>query len=232
MGQDEEARIVEVYRGYGRDPATRARWGDSPGNRLLLEERQSLGQRLLLAGGMPPYGPGEVLEVGCGTGVNLQWLAGLGVPASALHGVDLLAERIAKAREILPAARLATGNATCLDYPNGRFRLILLFTVFSSILEPNVARALGHEVCRVLAPGGGILWYDLRVANPRNRHVRRVSRQDLATYFPGYDLGSLRSVTLAPPLARWVGCRAGWLYPVLARLPLLRTHTMGLLKAP
>jgi hypothetical protein len=75
------------------------------------------------------------------------------------------------------------------------------------------------------------LWYDLRVNNPRNPDVRRVGREEIAALFPGCRL-TLRRVTLAPPLARLLAARAGTLARVLAAVPALRTHHLGVLRKP
>ena len=76
-----------------------------------------------------------------------------------------------------------------------------------------------------------MLWYDLRVDNPRNADVRGVPLARLRELFRRRDIGA-RRVTLAPPLARRV-CR--WhpaLYGVFNALPLLRTHLLAWIEKP
>ncbi|MBK8004906.1 MAG: sugar transferase [Gemmatimonadetes bacterium] len=136
-GLDEAARLRAVYAQYAQDDAVRSRWGDSPGNRLMLEERDAAVAGLLRKAGWLPYRGGRVLEVGCGAGRNLALLASLGVPVTALHGVDLMPDRVAQARTRLPGAWLECADATALPFEAGEFEVVLLFTVMSSILGPR-----------------------------------------------------------------------------------------------
>jgi hypothetical protein len=105
---------------------------------------------------------------------------------------------------------------------------VIASTTFSSILDPGVRRLVAGEAARVLAPGGAVLWYDLRVNNPSNPNVRRVERHELAGLFPGLT-GPIRTATLAPPLARRLLPGAEILARVLEAVPFLRTHLIAVL---
>ena len=98
-----------------------------------------------------------------------------------------------------------------------------------TIATLQMARNVAAELVRVLKPGGGILWYDFRVNNPRNPHVCGQTIAHIRHLFPQLQT-DLRTVTLLPPLARRLGRTTGALYPVLARLPWLRTHYIGLIQ--
>jgi hypothetical protein len=84
------------------------------------------------------------------------------------------------------------------------------------------------DITRVLAPGGALLWYDFAVNNPRNPNVRRVGRKELQGLFPELR-GSIRSVTLAPPLVRLVAPKSWLLATALEAFPFLRTHLLAVL---
>jgi ubiquinone/menaquinone biosynthesis C-methylase UbiE len=142
-------------------------------------------------------------------------------------GVDLLPERVEAARRSHPSIQFIQADAATLDAPASYFRLILAFTVFSSILDRAMAQQVAAQIDRVLAPGGALLWYDYRVSRPSNPHTIGMPKRRIRELFPAYDL-DLRSVTLLPQLARRLGRRARF-YPVLAHIPLLRTHYVGLL---
>src|SRR5262249_49418911 len=128
------------------------------------------------------------------------------------------------------------GNAEQLDFPDGSVDLVVLYTVFSSILDETMARNVADEARRVLRapdpasgrPRGAALWYDVRYANPSNPHTRAMTRQRSPALFPGFRL-HLRSITLLPPVARRLGPLTPALYPLLASAPPLRSHYLGLL---
>jgi hypothetical protein len=75
-------------------------------------------------------------------------------------------------------------------------------------------------------PGGGVLWYDFTVDNPRNPDVRGVPLTRVRELFPEGDLRAQR-VTLAPPLARAVVRVHPALYTLFNCVPLLRTHVLA-----
>jgi hypothetical protein len=103
--------------------------------------------------------------------------------------------------------------------------------MFSSILDQGVRRVVADELGRVVRRGGVVLWYDLRVNNPRNPEVRRLGRHEIAGLFPGWHL-TLERVTLAPPIARTLAGRADVTARLLAAVPWLRTHYLGVLRKP
>jgi SAM-dependent methyltransferase len=222
-------RLADVYRGYAREGARERRWSaDNPGNRAIVAERQRA-----LAAVLPParLAAARLLDVGCGDGDVLAGLVALGARPERVLGIDLLPDEIARARLRHPRLRLEIGNAEALALPDGAFDLACCFTVFTSILDAGMAARVAAEIDRVLAPGGAVVWYDFRVDNPANPHVRGVGRRAIRALFPAYLL-HLRSVTVLPPLARRLGRATPWAYPVLARIPLLRTHLVGLLRKP
>lgn len=169
-----------------------------------------------------------MLDIGCGHGGVLASLVDLGAPACNLYGIDLLPDRIEAARRAYPDICFACGNAEHLDFPDAYFDLVLLFTVFSSILDDGMAHNVAREACRVLKPGGAVLWYDFRYNNPWNPRVRGITRQQIHQLFPGLEM-HLCTITLMPPLARRLGRLTPVLYPLLAAIPPLRTHYLGLL---
>ena len=84
---------------------------------------------------------------------------------------------------------------------------------------------------RWVAPGGGVLWYDFVVDNPRNPDVRGVPLARVRQLFPQARVVS-RKVTLAPPIARLLCRLHPGLYPLANALPLLRTHVLVWLEKP
>jgi len=225
----EVERLTRVYHEYHSSASTQALWShNNPGNRAIYDERKRAIQHLLSARGLLPLAGREVLEIGCAAGEVLMGLVEFGARADNLHGVDLIAKRITTARQRYPGVDFQVGNAEALAFPDAQFDLVLLYTVISSILDHGMARNVAGEVARVLKPGGSVAWYDFRYNSPRNPNVRGVSERTISTLFPGFDL-RLRPVTLLPPLARRLGRATPTLYPLLARLPILCSHYIGLL---
>ena len=104
-------------------------------------------------------------------------------------------------------------------------------TVFSSLLDDAFRQRLAGAMWRWVKPGGGVLWYDFTVDNPKNSDVRGVPLASVRALFPEAEMQH-RRLTLAPPLARAV-CRVHpALYTVFNALPSLRTHVLCWLGKP
>jgi SAM-dependent methyltransferase len=229
---EEVARLRRTYQTYREGDLAGCRWSHTnPGNRAMVQERRKVMKSLLAIRGFLPLMGKRVLDVGCGTGGELAFFLTWDAEAENLCGIDLLPERIEAARSAHPELAFSCGNAEFLNFADGAFDMVLLFTVLSSILDPAMARNLCAEVARVLNPGGAVLFYDFRFHNPYNPNVRGVTRRKLSLLFPGFGMYAL-SLTLLPPLARRLGRWTETLYPILASAPFLRTHNLGLLIKP
>lgn len=223
----EEIRIQEVYaKRKGND--TRYSWFN-PGHLFIVQEleRQLLG--LLLRYGCATLDTKKILEIGCGTGYWLREFIKWGARPENIAGVDLLPDYIDEARHASPGSmRLQCASATRLEFPDATFDLVLQFTVFTSVLDPDMRRQIASEMLRVLKPDGFILWYDFRVNNPSNHDVRGVNKKEISRLFPHSRI-ELKRVTLTPPLTRllvplsWTACY------FLERLRILNTHYLGVI---
>ena len=230
--RSEVDRLTEVYREYGERGWRKTKWAvTNRGNQAIRQERERKLEQLLRCTGFFPLANQRILDVGCGTGETLAGFEAWGAKPENLFGVDLLPDRIRRAKENFPDITFREANAETLPFGNGFFDLVALFTVFTSIRDPQMARNVSREINRILRPGGAVVWYDFRINNPFNQHVRGISRQGVLTLFPGYDT-RLKSVTVLPPLARRAGRLTGLLYPSLAALPFLRSHYAGVLVKP
>ena len=107
---------------------------------------------------------------------------------------------------------------------------MLLFTVFSSILDEAMARNVAREIGRVLKQGGAVVWHDLRYPNPWNPTVRAMTKRRIRELFPSFELKP-ELIYLLPPIARRLGRFTDWTYPMLASISVLRSHYSGLLCA-
>ena len=193
----------------------------------MLHERQRALRRLLGRHGMKDPAALDLAEVGCGSGGNLLELLRLGFAPERLTGLELLPERHAQARRLLPAATtLWLGDATDAPLAPASQHIVLQATVFSSLLDAAAQAQLAAAMWRWLRPGGGVLWYDFVYDNPRNPDVRGVPLARVRELFPEGRV-SFERVTLAPPLARAACGLHPALYGVFNALPLLRTHVLA-----
>ena len=198
----------------------------------MVQERQRAMLRLFVRLGFTDLSALRLLEVGCGSGGNLLELLRLGFAPDRLSGVELLPDRFAAARAALPAAlSLVEGDALQMSLPAASQDIVFVSTVFSSLLADAFQQRLADAMWRWVQPGGGVLWYDFTVDNPRNPDVRGVPPSRLRTLFP-HGRVQARRVTLAPPIARAVTRVHPGLYPVFNALPLLRTHLLAWVGKP
>ena len=227
------AETAAVRDRYARRAPDDARYRlTEPAALLAMQERQRAMVALFGRLGFADLGSLRLVEVGSGGGGNLLELLQLGFRPEHLAGIELLPERHAAARARLPAAvRLECGDASGAAVDAGSVDIVYAATVFSSLLDDAFQERLAAAMWRWLRPGGGVLWYDFTVDNPRNPDVRGVPRARLRALFPEARLDA-RRVTLAPPLARAV-CRVHpGLYTLCNAVPPLRTHLFGWLAKP
>jgi SAM-dependent methyltransferase len=227
--RDEALAVAERY----------ARRGDLERYSLLkanvwqsVQERQRALLRLFARLQWSDLSARRVLEVGCGSGGNMLELLQLGFSPRNLAGIELLPERFAQAMQRLPSGvTLMQGDASLAKLPDESEDIVLQSTVFSSLLDAPFQWRLAQAMWRWVRPGGGVLWYDFTVNNPRNPDVRGVPVWRIRELFPAGRVQYQR-VTLAPPIARRVCALHPLLYTVFNVLPPLRTHVLAWIEKP
>jgi ubiquinone/menaquinone biosynthesis C-methylase UbiE len=224
----EEDRIREKYARRKRT-YSRYSWFNA-GHVLMLQERERRVLDLLRRAGVNSLKEERILEIGCGHGFWLREFIKWGAQPENLTGVELLADRAEQARRLSPErVNVICGSAAKLAFPDGSFNLVLQSTAFTSMQDIGFKRTVAQEMMRVVRPDGLILWYDFRMNNPRNPDVTGVRKREILELFGGCRV-ELYPLTLAPPLARrvaswsWLGCY------LLAKVPFLCTHYLGVIR--
>ena len=158
-------RIKNVYtHKYSRQAATDVAYIWNPLNPVAVYFRQAREKAIieLLRRANLSLEELRILDVGCGGGSLLAFLCSIHADPAKMAGVDLMPERVQRARQMCPSAvHLMAADAQHLPFSTASFDLVCQFTMLSSILDDEVKRQVASEMRRVLAPGGYILWYDL-----------------------------------------------------------------------
>ncbi len=105
---------------------------------------------------------GEGLDVGCGTGVLAERLAGAGYE---MVGVDPSAGMLEILEARTPLVRPVPASGTSLPFDDDSFDLVVTVAVMHHIADPDDVRQTLAEMVRVVKPGGRVLVWD---HNPRN----------------------------------------------------------------
>jgi ubiquinone/menaquinone biosynthesis C-methylase UbiE len=150
-----------------------------------------------IASTLPP--PGDVLDVGCGTGRLLR-AAATRWPAARLIGVDPAEGMVAVARQLTPGATLARGLAEALPLPDASVDLALSTLSFHHWHD----QAAGvREIARVLRPRGHFILADFtlpRALGWATRHGGGLPRPARARLFAAAGLRVVRQQRAAYPL--------------------------------
>jgi len=222
--KDEEVRIREVYAKRKHAIPAERYSSSNPGNLYIRRELEGHLLSGLSRFHCQPLSSKKILDVGCGSGRWLQKFLEWGATAENLYGIDLIEDRVIKARQDLPeGVTVDVGSASKLSFPDQTFDLLSQFVMFSSILHAPTRREIAREMIRVLKPGGDIVWYDFFRNNPWNPDVRGVGKKEIVDLFPGCRV-TVQRMTVAPPLTRHMGVLVPLLYPALASLKFCSTH--------
>jgi SAM-dependent methyltransferase len=151
--------------------------------------------------------PVVVLDCGCGTGANVEWLGSFG----RAYGFDVSALGLRIGRGA-GRTRLARATVAAAPFPSEAFDLVTSFDVLYSLEDP-VERTAIAEMFRLLKPGGFAIVNVAAMHVLRGDHsvlsheVRRYSRDDLRGRLEAAGFSIVRltytNATLFPPLFMW-----------------------------
>jgi ubiquinone/menaquinone biosynthesis C-methylase UbiE len=174
----------------------------------------------------------EILDVGCGRGGWIRMLIEWGARPHTLHGIDLLADRIAEAKSLSPPETdFRVGNGWHITYPDASMNLCAASTVLSSILDKKARKSLAREMSRVTVSQGWVMIYDFAFSDPRNPDTIGITRREIRKILSELKLVSTHRLLLAPPLLRRIPRNLMWLAHALEiSFPFLCTHRLYVLR--
>jgi arsenite methyltransferase len=117
----------------------------------------------------------DVLDVGCGAGMDTLIAAQMVGPTGSVTGIDVTPEMAAKARRSvtvmgLETVRIVEGSAEQLPFPDASFDVVISNGVIDLIPDKD---AVFSEIVRVLRPGGRIQLADVTVQRPVSEEGKR-----------------------------------------------------------
>ena len=223
----EEARIRAAYARRVSD--SRYSWFN-PSYVFMMQRLEHRMLNLLRANGHAPFDSQNILEIGCGTGHWLRELVKWGATPERITGIDLLEDRVAKARRLCPAGvRIGCASAAQLPFGSEKFDIVLQATVFTSIIDQELKQNVAAEMLRVVQQDGVIIWYDYHVNNPWNKDVRGVNRIEINRLFPGCSI-ELERITLLPPVTRFLAPYSYMACYLLEKVSPLCSHYLGVIR--
>lgn len=122
-----------------------------------LFEPMNAGLRKLGLKLYPPRKGMSVLDVGCGTGIHLEYYQKAGCE---VYGIDPSEAMLEAAHDRLGEdADFHHGSATEMPYPDGKFDLATCMLALHE-MDPDIRSAVVEEMKRVIKSEGRILWID------------------------------------------------------------------------
>jgi SAM-dependent methyltransferase len=134
----------------------------------------------------------RLLDCGCGTGANVELLAGFG----RAYGFDVTTSGLRLGRD-LGRTGLVRATVSAVPFPSDAFHVVTSFDVLYS-LEREVEQAAIAEMYRVARPGGFLLVNVAAMESLRGDHsvlsreVRRYSRESLRRLVTGSGFSIVR----------------------------------------
>ena len=147
----------------------------------------------------------RVLDVGCGTGKQLERFAAEG---AAVAGVDTSPAMLGRAREALgDRADLRLVDAQCLPFPDASFDIVTATLVVHE-LTPEARAAVAAEMLRVLSADGALVIVDFHVGPLRGLRGRLMRGASVIAELVGRHLKRSRAFLAGggvPALAEQLG---------------------------
>ncbi len=148
-GRHNSEQVRQLYRRFARDYDTFDAWWKLPTRKAYLALNRAFQAHL------SPNG--RILDLGCGTGLNVERLSALGLPFSSYFGVDF-------SEEMLARAKAKFGHLEKVDFkqmdlskeplPEGPFDLVISTWVLEHLPDPV---SVVENAQQRLVPGGHLI---------------------------------------------------------------------------
>lgn len=218
-----ENNIENIYDEYLRNIKIIKKWSNkNRGNKFHYEERFEKVKFLLKKNNFN-IKKSKILDLGCASGNFTDSLLKIGIESKNITGIDCRKKSIENAISKFPKINFKKMDAKKLNFTDGSFDCIIIFTLFSSVLNFDNRVKIAAEAKRVLKSDGFIIYYDLRINNPFNKNNMGINKKELLRLFPKMQIDFFK-ITLIPPIARSLGVGTKFLYPILTKFQFLNSH--------
>ncbi len=219
---DEIGKIKERYAMRKENMAAPTR-GDEYFTRCSRREKREYFAAILKRHFHDDFRHLSMMEIGAGTGQNIDHFLELGFRSANIWANELLEDRFLTLKENFPGIHADPGNASLLPYRN-QFDLVFQSTVFTSILDEGLKKDLARTMFNMAKPGGLILWYDIAFDNPFARHIKPIGKKEVIRLFPDASSIAFHRTTLFHPIGR----RVFGMYKLITfAFPFLRSHVIA-----
>lgn len=175
-----------------------------------------------------------ILDVGCGNGANVFQFLRLNYQIENITGIDINDERLSIAQKIYPNADFILEDASKMQFEDNTFDLVYESTMFSTLPDDSLCRAIADEMIRVCKVGGYILLIDWRIPKPNNPNYNALTKKKLTSFFKVGSATKFIAVekgALVPPVGRFLSKNIPSIYFLISRIfPFLVGQVAYLLK--
>lgn len=176
----------------------------------------------------------KALDVGCGAGADIYQLTRVGYHPSNITGIDILEERIERARSLYSRMEFVCGDASKMDFADDSFDLCFSSTMFATLPDDELSAGIASEMLRVCKPAGWLLIVDWRTPKPRDPNYKALTKRRMKDIFRvgcGTRLVGIYRGALIPPVGRFLSARLPALYfPIAAVFPFMVGQVAYLLR--